>query len=236
MSTVNGVGSGSSLGTGSSVVSSTAALGKQDFLNLLVSQLANQDPLNPMDNQQFASQLAQFSSLEQMTNIQGVLEQGLSGDQNLAGAMQGGLAAELIGRRVTVLDNRVCLESGAATLRWESDGAPAAVDVTITNELGVTVAQFTVEDPQEGSTVWDGRDSAGAELPDGTYTVSLQARDAAGADLAVRPLWQGRVDTVRFRQGTPWLVGGGLEFSLGQVSEVSSDNALEPDSALGING
>lgn len=235
MSMVNGVGTGS-LGTGSAVLSSSSALGKQDFLNLLVSQLANQDPLNPMDNQQFASQLAQFSSLEQMTNIQSLLEDGLSGDQSLAGAMQGGLAAELIGRRVTVLDDRVSLENGAATLRWESDGSPASIEVTVTNELGVAVSHFTIDEPADGSYQWNGTDDSGAELPAGTYTVSMVAQDAAGAELAVRPLWQGLVDTVRFRQGVPWLVGDGLEFSLGQVSEVSDDNTLEPNTAQDING
>jgi flagellar basal-body rod modification protein FlgD len=109
------------------------------------------------------------------------------------------------------------------------------VDVTVTNELGVVVAEFTIDEPAGNRHDWDGRDSSGAQLPDGTYSIQLEARDAAGAELAARPLWQGLVDTVRFREGIPWLVGGGLEFSLGQVSEVSSEEEWEPDTALNGN-
>ena len=216
---------------GSQVASASAAMGKNEFLGLLVTQLANQDPLNPMDNQQFAAQLAQFSSLEQMSNIQQTLEQGLSADQALAGALQGGMAADLIGRRVTVLDDRLELDGQGATLRWEAESTPARVTAEVLDSAGTLVHSFNVEDPAATSSAWDGRNAQGQELPEGTYTLRLSAVDAAGAAVTVRPLWQGRVETVRFREGVPWLVGGGLEFSLAQVSEVTE--AGEGGTALG---
>jgi len=222
MSTVTGIGTGSLLG--SQVAGSNAAVGKQDFLNLLVTQLSRQDPLNPMDNQQFAAQLAQFSSLELLSNIQGSLEDSLRADATLAGALEGGLAADLIGQRVTVVDNRVELAAGRdAVLRWEAEEPPSRLTARIMNDMGVTVRELVVEDPAAGHAAWDGRDAAGRRLPDGTYTVSYAAQDAAGAEVAARALWEGVVDTVRFREGVPFLVGGGLEFTLAQVSQVSRD-------------
>jgi flagellar hook assembly protein FlgD len=99
--------------------------------------------------------------------------------------------------------------------------------VAITNELGVKVHEFTIEPSADGHYSWDGRGAGGQRLPEGTYTVAYVARDAAGASMAVRALWQGRIDTVRFREGIPWLVGDGLEFSLAQVSEVSREAASD---------
>jgi flagellar basal-body rod modification protein FlgD len=217
---ISAAGSGSL--QGSQVASANAALGKSEFLGLLVTQLANQDPLNPLDNQQFAAQLAQFSSLEEMSNIRQTLEAGLQTDQELAAALQGSLAAGLVGQRVTVLDDRVRLAGEPVTLRWEADGAPARVTVQVLDAAGQMVRSLTAPDPAQTSLSWDGRDAQGRRLPDGTYTLRVSAVDAAGAALAARPLWQGRVETVRFREGVPWLVGGGLEFSLAQVSEVGS--------------
>ncbi|MFA7329720.1 MAG: flagellar hook capping FlgD N-terminal domain-containing protein [Candidatus Delongbacteria bacterium] len=220
MSTVTGVGSSSYLG---SQVASASSMGKSEFLNLLVTQLSNQDPLNPMDNQQFAAQLAQFSSLELMTNMQGTLEDNLTASQSVATALQGGMAADLVGSTVTALDDRVVLADGAATLRWETESTPASLEIEILDSTGAVVRRQTLSAPEESSWNWDGSDGAGEELADGTYTIRLSATDSAGEDLTVRPLWSGRVDSVRFREGVPYLVSRGEEFTLGQVSEVSAD-------------
>ncbi|MCD6460356.1 flagellar hook capping protein [bacterium] len=73
-------------------------LGKDDFLNLLVAQLANQDPLDPMDNQDFIAQMAQFSALEQQTNLNGNFEKFLSG--NMISQY-----SSLVGKEVTAVNN-----------------------------------------------------------------------------------------------------------------------------------
>ncbi len=220
MSTVTGVGSSSYLG---SQVASSSSMGKSEFLNLLVTQLSNQDPLNPMDNQQFAAQLAQFSSLELMTNMQGTLEDNLAASQSVATALQGGMAADLAGSTVTALDDRVVLADGAATLRWETETTPASLEIEILDSTGSVVRRQTLSSPEDSVWSWDGTNGSGEELADGTYTISLSATDSAGEDVTVRPLWSGRVDSVRFREGVPYLVSRGEEFTLGQVSEVSAD-------------
>jgi flagellar basal-body rod modification protein FlgD len=216
---------------GSQARTASASMGKDDFLKLLVTQLANQDPLNPMDNQAFSSQLAQFSSLEQMANINETLKTGLDADQALAGALQSGLAADLIGREVTVVDDRALLSEGAASLRWEADGEPARVQLEIRSELGVLVRSFEAPDPAAALASWDGRDDNGQVLPDGRYRLAVSAWDAAGESLAARPLWRGTIETVRFRLGEAWLVAEGLEFSLGQVSEVGLSTPAEDSPA-----
>lgn len=222
MNGVSGVGAGSGY-QGSTVTGSGAAMGKDDFLQLLVTQLTNQDPLNPMDNQAFSSQLAQFSTLEQMANMNATLESGLQADEALAGALQSGLAADLVGRRVTVVSDQVELADGAAELRWEADGDPASVRLELVSGLGVTVRSFDAEDVASGLQAWNGRDDSGRALPDAVYTLRVTALDAEGGELAARALWRGRVESVRYRMGEAWLASGELEFALGNVSEVALD-------------
>lgn len=219
---VTSVGSGSYLGSQVSMAAN-ASMGKEEFLNLLVTQLSNQDPLNPMDNQQFASQLAQFSSLELLTNMQASLDSNLAAQQNVASALQGGMAADLVGRSITALDDRVVLAEGQAAVAWEADEDVARVVVEVRDSTGALVRRETLDEPQGSAWTWNGRDDGGSERAAGVYTVSLSATDSAGGEAAIRPLWRGPVEAVRYREGVPYLVSRGEEFSLGQVSEVAED-------------
>jgi flagellar basal-body rod modification protein FlgD len=219
---VTAVGSGSYLGSQVSAAAN-ASMGKEEFLNLLVTQLSNQDPLNPMDNQQFASQLAQFSSLELLTNMQASLDSNLAAQQNVASALQGGLAADLVGRTITALDDRVVLAEGQAAVAWEADEDVARVVVEIRDSAGALVRREELDGPEGSTWTWNGRDNGGTEQAAGVYTVSLSATDTDGGEAAIRPLWRGEVQAVRYREGVPYLVSRGEEFSLGQVSEVAED-------------
>lgn len=224
----------------------SSALGKDDFLRLLVTQLANQDPLNPMDNQQFSSQLAQFSSLEQLENMNAALESSLEQDLAVAGALQSSMASTLIGRTVAAVDDRIVLGEDGAVIHWESSTPPATLTVTLTDDTGRAVHRFEVEDPEEAIT-WDGRDANGNRLAQGTYHVSLEGTDDQGQTVTARALLVGPVDSVRFRDGLAWLVLGGLELSLSQVSEVrdtaadgeptpAGEPGLDPVSLIGDAG
>jgi len=221
---VTHVGSSSFLGSQVGAVAGNSSMGKDEFLNLLVTQLSNQDPLNPMDNQQFASQLAQFSSLELLTNMRASLDSNLEAQHSVAAALQGGLAADLVGRSITALDDRVLLKDDTASVAWEVDGEVAQVVVELRDSSGALVRRETLDDPQDAAWSWNGRDGEGHELAEGVYSVNLVATDAEGGELAIRPLWRGPVESVRYRQGVPFLVSRGEEFTLGQVSEVAMED------------
>jgi flagellar basal-body rod modification protein FlgD len=216
---VTDVGSGGSY-TGSQTSNSSGVMGKDDFLNLLVTQLANQDPLNPMDSQQFASQLAEFSSLEQMSNMNSSLEQGLQADLAVAGALQNGLAAGLIGRSIIAVDDRMDLAGNGATISWESNEVPANLQIEVRNEIGSVMHTISLENPEGDTYTWDGKDANGSSLPEGVYYLNMVAQDLAGNDVAIRPLFMGQVDSVRYRMGEAWLVSGDLEIAMANVSEV----------------
>ncbi|MCA9782105.1 MAG: hypothetical protein KDC10_01785 [Calditrichaeota bacterium] len=230
MSTISPTGyatTGSRLDSGTG---SASALGKDDFLRLLVTQLANQDPLNPVDNQQFSSQLAQFSSLEQLENMNASLQNGLEQDMAVAGALQSNMAAGLIGQTVVAVDDRVRLDGSGTVIHWEASSPPSHLSLSITDEDGRVVRVLEVDDPAE-EIAWDGKDANGRTLPDGTYHVRIEGEDTAGASLSARALIVAPVDSVRFRDGIAWLVLDGMELSLSQVSEVretGGDAGVEP--------
>ena len=233
MNGVTQVGGGSY--AGSQVQSPSQVMGKEDFLTLLVTQLGNQDPLNPMNSQEFAAQLAEFSSLEQLANVNSALEEGLKADLAMAAAMQSGMAAGLIGKSIVAVDDRVRLQDEGCAIRWEAEEDPASLRIEVRNDMGQLVHTIELETPAEPEFQWDGRDVEGRELPEGEYTVHLEAADAAGLSLPVRPLHVGLVETVRFRLGEAWLVSGGLEIALSQVSEIRLEEA-GPDGEDGDPG
>ncbi len=218
---------------GSQVASSqSSALDQSAFLKLLVTQLANQDPLNPMDNQEFAAQLAQYSSLEQLTKVNTNLESSQSLSESMALAMQSSMASNLIGREIVAVDDRLVLSGEDSVIHWESDGEATQLTVRVLSELGVTVHEFEADVSGEDSLVWDGRVD-GVALPEGTYTLQLEARDAAGAELAVRPMLQGVVESVRYLLGEAWLMVNGLDIGLGQVGEVRAAGESNSTGATG---
>ena len=155
------------------------ALGKDDFLKLLVTQLRNQDPLNPLDQNQFLAQTAQFSSLEQLQSI----NQELS---NLSAASTGpnlGQAAALLGKTVQVAARDVQLSSSSTPLDFSLDGRATGVQLDILDQQGNTVRTLAAGafDAGAHSVNWDGRDGNGRLMAPGPYTYRVSATGAADA-------------------------------------------------------
>ncbi|MBI1308851.1 MAG: hypothetical protein GC129_03185 [Proteobacteria bacterium] len=174
------------------------------FLKLLVTQLKNQDPLNPIDGTQFTSQIAQFSQLEQTINGNNYLSQLL--DQQAYG--QQTLAASFIGKDVLVPGDQIeKAASGDTTFGYAVTPAPAQdggdgpaardVKVSIYDSSGATVRTFD-GDPTTGRhlVTWDGKDDNGNVLPAGSYTVGVSAADADGKVVASSAFALGKVDSV----------------------------------------
>jgi len=158
----------------SAVSAGSGSDSEQRFLKLLVTQLNNQDPLNPLDNAQLTSQLAQMSTVSGIEKLNSAFAAMLS----QSGASQVLQSASLIGRTVLVPGTELALTKGAQMPFAVDMAQPAdSVKVTVTNAAGVVVRNFDLGALAQGvkTLSWDGRDGAGASLADGAYTIKVVA-------------------------------------------------------------
>ncbi len=179
-------------GTASSGASGLAS--ESTFYNLLVTQLTNQDPLNPMSNSQLSSQLAQFSVANGVNAIQG----SLSSLMQQINQNQGLQAASLIGKSVTTSGNQLTLSGGSAAGAYDLSSGASAVDVLVQNSAGQTLAALPQGAQAAGmqNFSWDGADAGGTALPAGTYQFSVQATGANGQSVTSTPYMSGVVNSV----------------------------------------
>jgi flagellar basal-body rod modification protein FlgD len=209
MSSVASVGSSNSLDM---IQSST--LGKDEFFQMLIAQLKYQDPLNPMDGTDFTAQLAQFSSLEQLSNMNSNLETVAAYQMKTNQAE----AVALIGKNVAAQGNSV-----------ETDGTPvslifnAAVDITegavsIYNSDGSLVKTIDLGARPQGtnSVIWDC-----SAVANGSYTFEIEAADAAGESVDVDMYVNGTVTGVSFLDGRSYIQIGDVEIPFEDVIAVS---------------
>lgn len=186
---------------------SKKAMGKDDFLKLLVTQLQNQDPLKPTDNTEFVAQLAQFSSLEGITN----LEKSMEGMSSSISAMQNYSSASLIGKNIKADGNGFGLAGGAATFGYSLGGGAESTSVSVSDKSGRVVKRFDYGPAQKGeyTVTWDGKDSLGNPAPAGAYTFAVSAKDASGAPVDSAAFITGPVSSVSFDAAGAKLVVNG---------------------------
>lgn len=189
---------------------------RDDFMRLLIAQLQNQDPLSPMDNQEFAVQLATFNSLEQLVGLNEKLES-LASQQGLTSQFN---SAALIGKQVVGKGNEVNLDaSGDAGLHYELASNAAKVTVKVFNSGGTVVCQIDAGSQKAGaqSAVWDGKNNLGQRLPPGVYNFEVIATDGVGNALPVSKQVHGLVTGVNLEGPEPILEIGQLRISLSAV-------------------
>lgn len=170
-------------------------LDQTDFLNLLATQLQFQDPLKPMDNQEFASQLTSFSSLNQLVDLNTKLDT-LQGAQLAATQLQ---ATSLIGKEVSVRGDRLHLgDAGQADIPFQLAANAERVVVHVLAPDGAVVRTIEAGELQAGEQTvkWDGKDDKGKAAPEGDYTIEVNAFDAQGEEVAVETLVNGVVTGV----------------------------------------
>jgi flagellar basal-body rod modification protein FlgD len=197
-------------------------LGKDAFLQLLVTQLRYQNPLEPVDNGEFIAQLSQFSSLEQLTEINKTIGSSLSMQQSLNQTM----AVGFLGREVEVSGNTVVLRDGQEpVVRYELAGN-ANVRIEIRDVQGAVVRTLTPgAQPLGGQEViWNGRDDHGNALPEGNYTYHVLAVGGGDRQVPVRPFFTGIVDGVRLSDGGTVLSVNGSDVLLSQVTMIRRGN------------
>jgi flagellar basal-body rod modification protein FlgD len=233
MTTVNPISNPGALSAADAAKASAAAqaaqgLGKDAFLKLLITQLQNQDPLNPADSTEFTAQLAQFSSLEQLSNINENLETlGL-----YQASTNNAQAVAFIGKEILAVGDTLELTAGKpVACEFELAAEAKRVVVSIYSESGKFIREQVMTGPASGrqSLNWDGMDLAGHGAPGGIYRFEVLAEGLDGGRVAVTPLTRGLVDGVRFENNKPVLIMGGREVAFADIRQVGQAAGAAPN-------
>ncbi|HYV32391.1 MAG TPA: flagellar hook capping FlgD N-terminal domain-containing protein [Candidatus Binatia bacterium] len=216
---VNQVVSGTTpLPAGSSgSTSGTLAANFQTFLTLLTTQLQNQNPLDPLDTNQFTQQLVQFASVEQQlkTNDQ------LSTLVSLQQTTQSTQALGFVGKTAVVDGSAAAMSNSQAA--WLLDvPKESTVNISITNSAGQTVysKDYAISAGDGQSFTWDGKGNDGTQWPDGNYKLTATATDNSGAAVAISTKIAGVVNSVDLTQSPPLLAINGQTYTVNQIKGI----------------
>jgi flagellar basal-body rod modification protein FlgD len=221
--TTNEMSTWAAQASGVDSIQNKSLMQKDDFLKLLVAQLQNQDPLNPASNQEFAAQLAQFSSLEQLMEMNSALGDNLQMSGFIANSVNNSIASTFIGKEVHAVGNQVHLgEEGDPEIRFNQERVSAGTMVKIYNSAGTLVRTLDLGASPGGGLIveWDGKDGSGNRLPEGTYYTEALAFDYEGNSIATVTFMMGRVTGVRYFDNMARLLIGDEEVLLENVIEV----------------
>ena len=189
------------------------------FLNLLLTQLKNQDPSTPMDTNSFTTELVQFSSVEQQITTNSSLTQ-------LIQATQGNEvigATGIVGKQVTLNSAQIPLQGGSGSLGFTT-AAAEPVSIRITDASGLDVRDASVTSVAGANTwAWDGTDNNGSRLPDGAYTVSVLGSAPGSAAAAVPFTVSAKATGVTNTNGAVMLQAGAVSVDFSKVVSVGAD-------------
>lgn len=196
-----------------------SVMGKDDFLTLLVAQLQHQDPLNPAESTEFTAQLAQFSSLEQLQNIEATLN-GFEVYQSTLNNIQ---SSGFIGKTVTATGSMFGVNGGSPDpIRFDLVNDADSVFIQIYDNFGgfVTDIQAGARQAGEQQIAWDGRDSNGAAVADGSYTFTVMAMNNDGAVVSSNSYTTGVVTGVDYKTGATNLLINDREVPISSVIRI----------------
>ena len=200
----------------------SAVMGKDDFLHLLVTQLQHQDPLNPMDSTEFTAQLAQFTSLEQLNNM----NENLSYLLLYQASINNSQAVGFIGKTLTALGDSINLADGIPDeIHFElaEDASDTSLNIYDSEGDLVRVLEGGGLDAGKQTMEWDGMNSQGETMPDGLYRFEVVASDSNGDTVKCTTLVNGRVSGVTFKDNVTYLLLGDREIPMGSVIEVTEN-------------
>jgi flagellar basal-body rod modification protein FlgD len=213
----SGVATNTSSGSSSSSSSATTGIADnfQSFLMLLTTQLQNQNPLDPLDTNQFTQQLVQFAQVEQQLKSNSQLEALV----NIEKTAQSTQALVFVGQTVAV-DGSTAHFDGNATWNFSAPQNSSAT-ISITNSAGQTAytGSFAIGSGNS-SFVWDGKGNDGTSWPAGDYKMTVTAKDTNGKDVAISTEIQGTVDSVDLTASPALLSIGGKNYTLDQIKRV----------------
>lgn len=185
------------------------------FLSILTTQLKNQDPLSPMDSSKFTEQLVQFSQVEQAIATNKNLETAI----DLIAAGSTASAVSYIGKEITAEGKVSGLSGGKATWGYSLEGPAVNSSLTIRDAAGDIVYSSSTGETALGNHefVWDGKNSTGEQLPDGSYSLEITAINGDGEPVKTTTTASGLVTGVQTNDGEPMLMLGQTEIPLTSV-------------------
>jgi len=200
-------------------------MGKDEFLQLLVAQLRNQDPLEPMQDMEFIAQMAQFSELEQIVNMNDTLNNSIDVDYITSQSIANSMVTSLLGKTVTADSDLVYMdESNEVNIHYSLGGPATEVKISIYSETGELVDVIYDDYGESGMNeiTWDGRASSGSKMPQGSYRVDVEALSADGTTIAANPFLVGEATRVQYMDGAAYLIVAGQTIMLGDVVEIEA--------------
>jgi len=209
-----------SSGTSAATAAASKTMDKEAFLTLLIAQLQHQDPLNPADSTEFTAQLAQFSSLEQLSNV----NENLESLKLYQASMNNSQAVAIIGKEIAFAGNSMEVKSGqASACEFELSAAAKQATVSIYDATGNFVVDIELTSLPAGqqSVTWDGKDRNGNTVADGSYTFDVQAEGTNGETPTATTYSRGTVTGITFEDGITYLMVGGAKVAIGDVTRIS---------------
>ncbi|MCJ2059356.1 flagellar hook assembly protein FlgD [Methylobacterium sp. J-048] len=217
ISSVTNTSSTASSSSASSANATEIAGNFTQFLTLLTTQLKNQNPLDPMDTNQFTQQLVQFAGVEQQLKSNDRLDSILTASKSASSAS----ATSYIGKSITADGSTSQLSKGSAS--WTLTPARAASKAVVTildSNSNVVATQTTSLTAGSQTYSWNGKTSAGLTAPDGTYSIKVSASDATGTNVSVDTSLNGTVDSVDLTGTAPVLMIGSQKVPLSSVQSI----------------
>lgn len=227
MSDIASVTSNAPVNAGGAITSAMkgGVMGKDDFLKMLVAQLKHQDPMNPMEGQEFAAQLAQFSSVEQLVQLNQQYGTQAESTAALAESLANNGALSTIGRTVLAVGDAVeipATDAADAQVTFGVGDAGGRATLTIHdaegNEVGSRALGF-VGGGKQSAALGD----AASGLEPGVYSYAVKVTDAKGAQVPVTTFVSGKVDGVRYSTNGAQLTAGGLTIGVGTIVQVGTN-------------
>lgn len=227
-SNINSIFSNQTYNTKAAAVSGSGSMDKDAFLKLMIAQLKNQDPLNPMDGTEYASQLAQFSSLEQLTNLNDSVSQSMEANYYLTQSVNNTLIATLIGNDVKVSADSINYtgqENIELSYNLPNYAGKAQVKIFDSNGKLVKTISDVPMSKGENKLSWDFTDNDGNKIPAGEYSAQIEAYDiATEAQMNVSLFKYGTIEGVRFNEQGTVLVVDSVEYQLSDIIEIIRGN------------
>jgi flagellar basal-body rod modification protein FlgD len=209
---------------------SNSELDKDAFLKLMIAQLQNQDPLEPLDGTDYSAQLAQFSSLEQMQNINETLNMSLDANYLLTQSITNTMTASLIGKEAKIAGDTVKYQGqNDTTIGYELVAPAHSLKIEIVDSNGATVKTFNDLDKSEGQhkLSWDFTDDNGNKVNVGDYKVVITAQTRGLQPMEVAQYFIGIIDGVRYSGSGTSIVVNDLEYLVSDVFEILQANSSQ---------